>query len=330
MPSVTSWLRLEPRNRDAEMNTSLQARIYDPLWMLTRQWQFGEFQGEDNGSPVIARWRGEAAPLTRYHSGAIVSNTIAPNYDGSRMPLEALVERESVRPSTSRPERLRFAAEAGQHFLRLLDQQPLPPDTRATYRNAFIREFSFQPLIAEQRERLDRESLAFFDLMVARVPDGRRLYAALRSTTPGEIVIALALEIAESDVAEVEKAARLWLQWFETFFSEPEGDNPSWLPERMEYGFSVATRFGDGERVLTAQEYFEGHLDWHSFDVNPDVTLGAASDKPFKEVKGTAIPAPASFRGMPAPRFWEFEDAQVNFGSVDAGPTDILRLLLVE
>ncbi len=104
---------------------------------------------------------------------------------------------------------LRFAAEAGQHFLRLLDQQPLPPDTRATYRNAFISEFSFQPLTAEQRERLDRESLAFFDLMVARVPDGRRLYAALRSTTPGEIVIALALEIAESDVAEVEKAARL-------------------------------------------------------------------------------------------------------------------------
>src|SRR5213592_914870 len=64
MPSVTSWLRLEPRNRDAEMNTSLQARTYDPLWMLTRQWQFGEFQGEDNGSPVIARWRGEAAPLS--------------------------------------------------------------------------------------------------------------------------------------------------------------------------------------------------------------------------------------------------------------------------
>jgi len=331
MPSVTSWLRLEPRNRDAEMNTSLQARIYDPLWMLTRQWQFGEFQGEDNGSPVIARWRGDAAPLTRYHSGAIAPTSIAAasNYDGSRMPLEVLVERESVRPSTSQPERLRFAAEAGQHFLRLLDQQPLPPKTRATYRNAFIREYSFQALTAEQRGSLDRESLAFFDLMIGRVPDGQRLYGALRSTS-GDVAIAPALEIAEPDVAEVEKAARLWLQWFETFFSEPQGDNPSWLPERMEYGFSVATRFSDSERVLTAQEYFEGHLDWHSFDVNQEVTLGTGSDKPFKEVTRTAIPAPASFRGMPAPRFWEFEDAQVNFGSVDAGPTDIVRLLLVE
>jgi hypothetical protein len=32
---------------------------------------------------------------------------------------------------------------------------------------------------------------------------------------------------------------------------------------------------------------------------------------------------------MPAARFWEFEDAQVDFGSVDAGPTDLARMLLV-
>ena len=75
MPSITSWMRLEPRNRNAEMNTSLQARIYDPLWLLARQWQFGEFQGEDNGSPVIARWRGEGAPVNHYYSGAIKPNT---------------------------------------------------------------------------------------------------------------------------------------------------------------------------------------------------------------------------------------------------------------
>jgi hypothetical protein len=29
-------------------------------------------------------------------------------------------------------------------------------------------------------------------------------------------------------------------------------------------------------------------------------------------------------------RFWEFEDARVDFGSVDAGPTDFIRMLLVE
>ena len=61
-----------------------------------------------------------------------------------------------------------------------------------------------------------------------------------------------------------------------------------------------------------------------------EVTLGAATDNAFTDITRTAIPAPVSFRGMPAARFWEFEDAQVDFGSVDAGPTDLVRMLLVE
>jgi len=335
MPSITSWLRLEPRSRDVEMNTSLQARVYDPLWLLARQWQFGEFEGEDNGSPVIARWRGEGTPLTRYHSGPIAPKTqvSAPKYDGGRLPLETLVEREAVRPGaeqTTQPVKLRVAAEAGRHFLRLLEQQPLPSETLARYRSAFIREHAFQPLTDQQRDDLDHDSVVFVDLMTGRVPDGRRLAAALRPTSGGEIVLAPTLKIAPSDLAEVREAARLWLQWFETFYSEPEAGNPSWLPERMEYSFSVGAHFSDGERVLTAPEYYEGRLDWYDFDSNVEGALGATADSAFKQVTATAIPAPATFRGMPAARFWEFEDAQVNFGAVDAGPTDMLRLLLVE
>ena len=87
----------------------------------------------------------------------------------------------------------------------------------------------------------------------------------------------------------------------------------------MEYAFSVGTRFSNGERVLTAEEYYEGHLDWYALDVNAGVTLGAATDNAFTEITRTAIPAPVSFRGMASARFWEFEDAQVDFGSVNAG-----------
>lgn len=331
MASITSWMRLEPRSRNAEMDTSLQASIYDPLWLLARQWQLGEFQGEDNGSPVMARWRAEGARLSRYHSGPIAPKTgvNAQGYDGSRMPLETLVERETIRPATNqpaKPEKLRLAAEAGQQFLRMLNQQPLSRD----YRDAFIRRYPFPALTTEQRAALDSDSLGFFDLMAPRVPDGRRLYAAFRSTGAGGIVIAPALQIARDDLAEVRKTAQLWLQWFERLFSEPEAANPSWLPERLEYDFSVGTRFSDGERVLTAREYFEGHLDWYSFDANAEVTLGAATDNASTEITRTVIPAPVSFRGMPAARFWEFEDAQVDFGSVDAGPTDLARMLLVE
>ena len=118
------------------------------------------------------------------------------------------------------------------------------------------------------------------------------------------------------------------MQWCESFFSEPDAPDPSWNPERMEYAFSVATRFRDGECVLTAPEYSEGHLDWYAFDSNP-ASIGAAP-RVSTEIMRTAIPSPVGFGGMPAARFWEFEDAQVDFGSVDAGPTDLLRMLLVE
>jgi hypothetical protein len=33
---------------------------------------------------------------------------------------------------------------------------------------------------------------------------------------------------------------------------------------------------------------------------------------------------------MPTDRYWEFEDAKVNFGGMEAGPTDLARLLLAE
>ena len=334
MASITSWMRLQPLSRNAEMKTSLQARIYDALWLLARQWQLGEFQGEDNGSPIMARWRSEAATLSRYFSGAIKPNTIAnaPRYDSS-MPLETLVEREAIRPATdqtSQSEKLRLAAEAGQQFLRMLDRMREAETISHDYRAAFIRQYPFPRLTAEQRAKLDSDSLSFIDVMASRVPDGRQLHTAFNVTSAGVIVIAPELQIAPGDLADVREAARLWLTWFDTLFSEPEKENPTWLPERMEYAFSVGTRFSEGECPLTAQEYFEGHLDWYAFDVNLEVTLGGASDNVVTEIARTAIPAPVSFRGMPTARFWEFEDAQVDFGSVDAGPTDLARMLLVE
>ena len=49
----TSQYSLVPIARTTDEDaTSLAMRIADPLWMLGRQWQFGEFKGEDNGSPI--------------------------------------------------------------------------------------------------------------------------------------------------------------------------------------------------------------------------------------------------------------------------------------
>ena len=59
MPSITTWTRLEPQTRNAALTTSVQGRIHDPFWLLARQWQVGEFQGEDSGTPIMARLRAD-------------------------------------------------------------------------------------------------------------------------------------------------------------------------------------------------------------------------------------------------------------------------------
>src|SRR6185295_2431282 len=44
----------------------------------------------------------------------------------------------------------------------------------------------------------------------------------------------------------------------------------------------------------------------------------------------TTVPAPVTFRGTPAPRYWEMEDASIDYGSMQVGPTDLAHLLLIE
>ena len=246
-----------------------------------------------------------------------------------------MVERERVRPlAGAKGEKLRFAVEAAQHFFRLLDQQPITPANRETYRAAFTRKYPFPAMTAAERSALDADSLAFFDLMSARVPDGRLLYAGLRAALRpgggGTAALPPDLQIASEDVAEVEKAATLLFQWYKTLFSEPGGATASWVTDRLEYAFSVATRLSDGECTLTAKEYFDDHLDWEDFSINAEVSMGAANDQAIVQTTTTVIPAPVNFRGAPASRFWEFEDARVDYGRIATGPAELPHMLLIE
>src|SRR5438552_7107178 len=92
IPSITAYNRLEASPRTGDFARSLKAEIRDPLWMLTRQWQFGEFQGEDAASPVTSRIAYQHHPMDRV---ALAQG--APALLGvENMPLETYVEREPL------------------------------------------------------------------------------------------------------------------------------------------------------------------------------------------------------------------------------------------
>src|SRR5262249_28897898 len=157
-----------------------------------------------------------------------------------------------------------------------------------------------------ERQRLDPETVGFLAVLGGRVPDGRALYAALdaslRPASPRQPALPPNLAIAPGDAAEVTVAGPPSLPWVDAPLAEPAGPSAAWSPERMEYGFSLAARTGAGETVLTAGEYFSGRLDWHDFDVAPGASL-RADEASHADVVRTAIPAPVSYRGMPATRF---------------------------
>jgi hypothetical protein len=314
VPSVTTWTRLEPRARSGDMRASLEGRVHDPLWLLAKQWQLGEFQGEDAASPVTCRLRAEVAPITAYRPGPARDFE---DYDRG-VPLEALVEREPV-PSSA-PDR-RLAAEASQHLLRLLAAADV-----GHHRQAFRSAYPLAAPSAAEAEGLDAASRRYLAVMAGRVPDGERARTALRGPLAAN-ALPNDLKIPAADRSKVIDAGRRWLAWFDGLVSTAPGA-AAWRRERMEYAFSVGARDAGKGVVLSAPAYGEGRLDWDAFVVDSATTLPAGAAP--AELTRTTLPAPVTYPGMPAPRFWQFEDARVDFGGIEAAPEDLARMLLVE
>src|SRR6478752_8096371 len=69
-PSETTWSRLEPLPTSDDVSEALQAKVADPLWMLARQWQFNEFQGEDAGTPLRLQFQVQGLKVDAFRAGA--------------------------------------------------------------------------------------------------------------------------------------------------------------------------------------------------------------------------------------------------------------------
>ena len=90
--SFRSWNRLEVRPRKEDFEDVLKAEIYDPLWMIARQWQFDEFKAEDTGSAIMARVELKSSELNKFQSKA---TDLIP-FDNT-VPLETQIGSDSLR-----------------------------------------------------------------------------------------------------------------------------------------------------------------------------------------------------------------------------------------
>jgi hypothetical protein len=78
--------RLEPRFPFRDLNDGVSAPLADPLWLMGRQWQLGELQGENAASPVLVRVEATSEPL--------LAPSDRPNSNLRTTPAEAIIEGE--------------------------------------------------------------------------------------------------------------------------------------------------------------------------------------------------------------------------------------------
>ena len=290
-----SRYRLEGNTRSDEIETGLQSRVADALWMLARQWQVGEFRGEDAASPVQVQYQMETTPVDQFRSYRGKSFTQIDSF----IPLEAYAEQQPPAESFGR------SAEAGMHLLRLLSASGVDL-------NNWFREQ--KPLI--EPEHAEPTEAAWVRLLLRRACDGDAIYQSRTQLKP-----AARLNLtSEPQKLAFDAAFADWEKWYTERFVSQSPFN-CWDSERMEYRFEVGT----GDVVLEAKEYPGGHLDWYSFDVQSENTKTPKAAKP--NPPKTVLPTPVQFAGMAAQRWWEFEDGTINFGDVSSSAVDFARMI---
>src|SRR5690606_10743182 len=212
-----------------------EMRTADPLWMLGRQWQFGEFKGEDNGSPIAvqANYRKEQTGFYSFPS------SLNPQEIGD-VPLEALVEAMELQPMDLRS-KVRF----GQKFESLIKSNFPPKEAKEfinKLRNLFTLKLEGTP---------DQKSLNFFNLMAGIVIDGGVLWGKIQTN-----------EFPKDDFLPLKSITQTLKNWYEELFVAA-GEPYSWQSRNLVHQFSV---HGEKEIELKAPDYQSGHLDWYSFD----------------------------------------------------------------
>ncbi len=358
-----SWVRFEPRARADDFSQGLEARIADPLWMLARQWQMGEFQGEDNGSPVRVNLEYQNTKLDRVYHG--FSNfAVNLEYNQVNNPhLESLLEGLDISLPLDQLNRVRRPKDLGQLIPNELGIEPgdliekrslpletiveceeVPMDWRSRIRigqqfERFLRHRlgdKAVPIILVFRSEgffpveypegnksidIDYATERFLKLVSGKSIDGGKLMEAINNNS---IPVLPENILAETGEAALQQVYNDLIIWSASLNTQPKpSQKTAWQGPKLESRFRTGSR-NQGLR-LVAPDYRSGEPDWYVFDIQsiPSNIIGARTTKYFN-------PTRVGFPSKPNERWWTFEDHRIDFGNLEAGATDIVKLILME
>lgn len=322
MAELTFYNRLEPRPRDNDFSHTLAAHVRDPLWFLARQWQIGEFNGEDTGSVAFVQYSGSTSRMPRWVRAGeeLEVDTTAP--------LEPQTLSEPFEPD------LALQVEFGHDFADLLREVVGDDDAAGDLIEAFhtTRDFELDEPEDPPLNPLDPATRRFLSVCAGRALNGFKLYTLARGIAAGSAAVPAEVTTDPGEVTQIESAlARLLGRVSDVFGEIGDADPATWRPERLEYRLQVigADPSGNGNARLDARPNSDGEYEWFSFDVASKDP--AAAEEAPDPVNFFMVPARVQFDGMPSTRFWNFEESKLALPDIQAeGLDDLLKLLVAD
>lgn len=314
------WERLLPSPDSQDVAEALRCEIRDPLWLLARQWQLGEFQAEDAGMAASAHVIARTTSPQRFSANGQSAFSLPID-----KPLDALVE--SILPEFDLVLRMETGRKWRQLLVKAGKQTLWEKFCQMPLLQFKIPAKVFDPDDAELRAIYHEpyeQSLAA--LGNARTIDGWKFFKELQTRKASDF-------LSNNDPA-VDELGEQWNNWVN---SRLKAHNPdflsSWDASRMEYVAKIAAPVSITETAyLDVPEHNGQQMAWHDWVKGAEkADLNQEPDTRKIQIhRKTVLPTSVSFPGMPRSRWWEMEDSTIDLSNIKAQKTDTGLLLLAE
>ena len=280
--------RIEGRTRNTDPTEALRLRVHDPLWMLARQWQMGEFRGNNTGTAMSVRCE------VKYE-------------DCSADPIEPVTER--INP------RIDFLAkiESAVYYMDLFRMNSAKNKVEIrNKREELIEKFPIDwkavndtlvlpdAVTSEKEKTLNKHLLYYEQTYRGKIFDGSRLYNYL----------------ANEKKSIDSRIDSKFIEWYKKKNLPASASNTHWQKEDLCYEVEtdVAGKTFRGDR------YQGGRLSWYTFDYERSNTK--KQEKEARSQQVVSLPTPATFASAPNKRLWQMEDKKVYLGNSFDEPSE--------
>ena len=331
--------RIETRTRKENVDTALSLGVHDPLWLLARQWQFGEFKGDDGGSAILTKVKLKKSEFSELIFSDKKRQKVTKKPFNNDVPLEYLVERMNVEITPA------VRVKSACYFEKMVKNSAVKSKSLVIYqalqnkfplKNPFDSKIdlmsestdaatSLSEIKIRSNDRLERFMAAYSN----RTFDGYELYLYLLKS-PKDIEALLVSNGAKPD--EASKLLLEYREWFkEHYLPSVDGEN-CWVDEQLGYDFALtAPDINNQKKTYAVEDYSSGNLSWYSFDAEfkkgegTELHNGKTRTEMF-----TMLPTPANFPDAPNKRLWKFEDANVRMGNSQMGSSALANAVVLQ